>query len=89
MMPAVGTTPRLATATPSVPYTTTLTGWVWSFACLVRMQVRKDTAKMQAKRYELIQPMHRLFLPEAWTPIHLDAPNEFYKVKTPASAEWS
>jgi hypothetical protein len=53
------------------------------------MQVRKDTAKMQAKRYELIQPMHRLFLPEAWTPIHLDAPNEFYKVKTPASAEWS
>jgi len=45
------------------------------------MQVRKDTAKMQAKRYELIQPMHRLFLPEAWTPIHLDAPNEFYKVK--------
>lgn len=44
--------------------------------------MRKDTAKMQAKRYELIQPMHRLFLPEAWTPVHLDAPNEFFKVKT-------
>jgi hypothetical protein len=44
------------------------------------LQVRRDTLKMQAKRYELIQPMHRLYLPTAWTPIHLDEPNEFYKV---------
>mmetsp|Transcript_16565 Transcript_16565/g.31948 ORF Transcript_16565/g.31948 Transcript_16565/m.31948 type:complete len:205 (-) Transcript_16565:513-1127(-) len=46
----------------------------------LQREVREDTAELQQKRYDLIIPTQRLFLPKKWTAITLEQPMDFYKV---------